>query len=422
MTLSVITPVHAKSAQFLQEAYDSLLSQTFADWEWVIVLNNGGTIPFDASADLRIKVFAVEDDDPEHNRIGRLKRFACEMATGEIYVELDADDILVPNALEDVAMGFADSATAMVYSNSASFKTDTWESPKFDAAFGWQYRPFFWGTNELNEAVAWPCSPQMMRFIFWAPDHIRAWRAAAYNAIGGHDQAIKTGDDHDLCCRFLVAYGAHSIKHIDKCLYLYRLHETNSCVVHNDEVQEQTLKNYLKYSRPMAVRWAKDEGLDLLDLGGRLNAWDGFKTVDLMDSDVIADLQQPWPFDDNSVGVIRASHVFEHLRDPIHAMNEAFRVLAPGGWLLIEVPSTDGRGAFQDPTHVSFWNENSIWYYTKKEFARFVPAFNGRFQNSRTVTYFPSEFERIHNIPVVQSDLIALKGDYARRPVGEVHI
>jgi len=25
-------------------------------------------------------------------------------------------------------------------------------------------------------------------------------------------------------------------------------------------------------------------------------------------------------------------------------------------------PSTDGRGAFQDPTHLSFWNLNS-WFY-----------------------------------------------------------
>ena len=172
----------------------------------------------------------------------------------------------------------------------------------------------------------------------------------------------------------------------------------------------------------MAVRWATDKGLGILDLGGRLNAWEGFKTVDLFDADVVADLQEPWPFEDNSVGVLRASHVFEHLRDPVHAMNEAYRVLAPGGWLLLEVPSTDGRGAFQDPTHVSFWNQNSIWYYTKREFARFIPQFTGRFQDSRTVTFFPGEFEATHNIAILQSDLIAVKGEYAKRPVGEVLI
>lgn len=422
MTLSIITPVHALAMPYLWDAFNSIRAQTFTDWEWVVVLNNGGLLPSGMALDPRVKVFTVEDDDPAHNRIGRLKRFACSKATGHIYVELDADDMLTTNALEEVAQGFADPGVAFVYSNSADFQNETWDASSYGEQYGWQSRPFFFGTHELREMIAWPASPQMMRFIFWAPNHIRAWRAAAYNAIGGHDETIKTGDDHDLCCRFFVHYGAAGFKHIDQCLYLYRLHDQNSCRVFNTEVQQQTLQNYLKHSRAMAVRWATDKGLGILDLGGRLNAWEGFKTVDLFDADVVADLQEPWPFEDNSVGVLRASHVFEHLRDPVHAMNEAYRVLAPGGWLLLEVPSTDGRGAFQDPTHVSFWNQNSIWYYTKREFARFIPQFTGRFQDSRTVTFFPGEFEATHNIAILQSDLIAVKGEYAKRPVGEVLI
>lgn len=420
--ISIITPVYYKSIPYLQDTYNSLLEQTYQDWEWVTVLNNRGLIPDDIAKDPRVKVFSVEDDDPEHNKIGRLKNFACTQSTGEILVELDSDDILVPTALEEIFNAFKDPKVAMVYSNGANFNSDTWESPIFGKEFGWESRPFFYNGHKLNEMVAWPVSAQMMRYIFWAPDHVRAWRASAYYAIGGHDINIKTGDDHDLCCRLYIEYGVSGFKHIDKCLYLYRLHGQNSCVVHNDEVQVQTSKNYLKYSRDMAIRWSNDNGLSNLDLGGRINAWHGFTTVDLMDADIITNLEDRWPFEDNSVGVIRASHIFEHLKDPIHTMNEAFRVLAPGGWLLIEVPSTDGKGAFQDPTHVSFWNENSIWYYTNKNFSRFIPSFKGRFQNSRTVTYFPSEFERLHNMAVVQSDLIAVKGYYARRPVGEVLI
>lgn len=421
MLISVITPVYSKSMPYLRDTYDSLLEQN-EDWEWVVVTNNGGYVPVEISSDQRVKVFQVEDDDPDHNKIGRLKRFACDNAKGEILVELDADDMLVPNALDEIIKAFSDPSVAMVYSNSAEFKDETWEPSSYGEDYGWRTRPFFYKGHALVESIGWPVSSQMMRYIFWAPNHVRAWNTGAYKAVGGHDPEIKTGDDHDLCCRMYLAYGKSGIRHIDKCLYLYRLHGENSCVVFNDEVQEQTKKNYLKYSRDMAVRWAKDMGHDMLDMGGRLNAWPGFTTVDLFDADVIADLNEPWPFEDNSVGVIRASHLFEHLKDPIHTMNEAFRVLAPGGWLLIEVPSTDGRGAFQDPTHVSFWNENSIWYYTDKNFSRFIPKYKGRFQNSRTVTYFPGEFERVNNIPVVQSDLIAIKGDYAKRPVGEVRI
>ncbi|OXE36900.1 MAG: hypothetical protein CGW95_04765 [Phenylobacterium zucineum] len=104
MTISVITPVHAKAAPYIQETYASLVSQTFGDWEWVIMLNGGGTVPGHISADSRVKVFNIDDDDETHNKIGRLKGTACSVATGEILVELDADDILVPTALDEVAL------------------------------------------------------------------------------------------------------------------------------------------------------------------------------------------------------------------------------------------------------------------------------------------------------------------------------
>lgn len=56
-----------------------------------------------------------------------------------------------------------------------------------------------------------------------------------------------------------------------------------------------------------------------------------------------------------------------------HTMNEAWRVLGHKGLLEVWVPSTDGRGAFQDPTHVSFWNQNSFAYYSKKGYAGIYP-------------------------------------------------
>lgn len=50
----------------------------------------------------------------------------------------------------------------------------------------------------------------------------------------------------------------------------------------------------------------------------------------------------------------------EHEHCVVGLMNAIYRALVPGGWLLTATPSTDGRGAFQDP-HCSFWN-NSFWY------------------------------------------------------------
>ena len=94
----------------------------------------------------------------------------------------------------------------------------------------------------------------------------------------------------------------------------------------------------------------------------------------------------------------------------VGVMNELYRVLAPGGWLLTATPSSDGRGAFQDPTHTSFWNPNSFWYYTRSEQARFIRGIACRFQAARLWQSFPTEWERIHDIPYVYADLVALKG------------
>jgi len=403
---SIISPLHKEYNAFIKDAYRSLVAQTHSDWEFVVVLNNGGKLTNDILADK--KVVTVKSNGG--NNIGMLKQLGASKSSGEIIVELDADDILMPNALELLNEAFANTSTAMAYSNSASFNADWKSTAVYSEYYGWKRRPFFYNGHELIEMIAFPCNAEMMRRIEWAPNHVRAWRKSAYDKIGGHNPDLKVGDDHDLCCRFFIEYGARGIKHVDKCLYLYRTHENNTCVVDNASVQIQTDKNYLEYSRRIAIRQAKDDGLDLLDLGGRLNAWEGFKTVDLFDADVITNLNDVWPFEDNSVGVIRASHVFEHLVNPVHVMNEAYRVLAPSGWLLVDVPSTDGRGAFQDPTHVSFWNSNSFWYYTDRSYARFIPEYKGRFQTSRIVTWFPTEFEKQHDIPIVQADLIALKG------------
>lgn len=71
----------------------------------------------------------------------------------------------------------------------------------------------------------------------------------------------------------------------------------------------------------------------------------------------------PWPWPDNTFDEVFAYDALEHLPDQILTMNEVWRVLKPGGQFNIDVPTTDGRAAWQDPGHVSFWNRNNFWYY-----------------------------------------------------------
>ena len=93
--------------------------------------------------------------------------------------------------------------------------------------------------------------------------------------------------------------------------------------------------------------------------------------------DVRADLTQPWPWATSSVDAIVAWDIFEHLPDKLHTMNEAWRVLKPGAQLELFVPTTDGRGAFQDPTHRSFWTPNDLFYFCREfgEWQRFHEAY-----------------------------------------------
>lgn len=75
----------------------------------------------------------------------------------------------------------------------------------------------------------------------------------------------------------------------------------------------------------------------------------------------------PWPAEDNSMDSIMASHVMEHVpagKERIDVMNEAHRVLKPGGVFEIRVPLMIGTWhAIADPTHVSFWVRESFGYF-----------------------------------------------------------
>jgi len=66
--------------------------------------------------------------------------------------------------------------------------------------------------------------------------------------------------------------------------------------------------------------------------------------------DVVHDLSVfPYPLDDNSVELITADHVIEHLPEVFKVMEELHRILAPGGKLVVRTPHFS-RG-FSHPEH-----------------------------------------------------------------------
>ncbi|MDO8618065.1 MAG: class I SAM-dependent methyltransferase [Candidatus Uhrbacteria bacterium] len=69
--------------------------------------------------------------------------------------------------------------------------------------------------------------------------------------------------------------------------------------------------------------------------------FENYVTVDFLPFpgiDLVADLTKRWPIRDQSIDVLIASNSFEHLPNTVHVLEECFRVLKPGGRLMVVIP------------------------------------------------------------------------------------
>lgn len=390
MKISIITPSH--NTKYLKELEETILNQTFTDWEWIILLNNGAKYD---SIDARIKPIVCPFNT---DSVGMLKKYACKLAVGEIIVEVDHDDLLTSDCLQELYDAFQDKEIGFVYSDNAKL-SDNFKP--YDASYGWIYSKFNYQGKELIRMHSQPLTPGRFGYIWYAPDHVRAWRKSVYDSIGGHKESMSVLDDLDLMHRL---YMVTKFKHIPKVLYVYRITEENTWLQKNKTIQEGTLSIYNDNIFKLSCRFAGIYGLLKIDLCGGFGKPEGFTSIDKFNGDIIHDLENGIPLKDNSVGIVRAFDAIEHVKNSQYLMSEIHRVLAPGGILLSQTPSTDGRGAFQDPTHVSFWNQNSFWYYTRKQQAQYIRN-EKLFRECKLTTEFLNDFGRQNNIPYVIAHL-----------------
>ena len=75
------------------------------------------------------------------------------------------------------------------------------------------------------------------------------------------------------------------------------------------------------------------------------------------------DVQKDWPFAANSVSEIYASHLLEHLSDPLAFFREAWRVSRPNASMLLRLPYGGHRSAWYDLTHIRPWYAENFCFF-----------------------------------------------------------
>jgi len=396
-TFSIITPTHSiNNIPYLTELFLSINAQTYDNWEWVLLLNGEilkKNIPSIIANHPKVRILRYDGDN---KNVGFLKQRAFKAGIGDILVEVDHDDLLIETCLEKLNQAYQNKQYGFVFSDNALYHMKEDPLP-FNEAFGWTHKHFKFRDKLLISMDSFEPTSHSVGYIWYAPDHVRSWRREIYYDIGGHNPDLSICDDHELLLRTFLKT---KFLRIPEVLYIYRITGDNTWLERNQQIQTTTVQLFNQYAQQIAEKEADDLGLLKVDIGGGINGRPGYLTIDQQDADINCDLNKGIPLEDNSVYVLNASHVIEHLNDKTFTMKEIHRVLAHGGWAFIEVPSTDGRGAFQDPTHVSYWNENSFLYYTNGYLGNFIRNKDIKFQEFRRETWFPNQWLKNLNVCV----------------------
>lgn len=206
--ISIIVPVYNTPPRFLNEMLDSVLGQTYSNWELCISDGSGKEHPARAilegarKHDSRIKVHLL----PHNKGIAGNTNEALSLSTGDYAAFLDHDDTLSPFALFEIVKALNASPEAdFIYSDEDVMPEDGQT----------RFEPHF--------------KPD------WSPDLLRSFNYITHLLVIKKDLLARTGvlregfegsQDYDLILRATEL--AHRILHIPKVLYHWRMHAYSS--------------------------------------------------------------------------------------------------------------------------------------------------------------------------------------------------
>lgn len=209
--VSVYTPVYNTGRDRLLRTWNSLQRQSYTDWEWIICDDHSddpATLELlaEIQADYRVTVHRLAK--PSGN-IGELKGFLCSVASGDVFLELDHDDVLTPDAVAWVVEAFdLNPDCGFAYTNWAEQYEGTGEAHDYGDFYAFGYGRAHWEGEYLVQDAP-PINAQTIRHIVGVPNHIRAWTRNAYHEAGGYS-GLHVADDYELVVRtFLTTKFIH---------------------------------------------------------------------------------------------------------------------------------------------------------------------------------------------------------------------
>lgn len=222
---SICTPVHDPPLHLLSACLDSILGQTYSDWELCLV--DDGSQCADVLDELRAR--AAGDpricllERPEAGGIVVASNAALDLATGDFVVLVDHDDRIEPDALELTAAALdADPTIDYLYTDEDKLSSD-----------GTLYDTFL--------KPEW--SPERLRSQNYCT-HLSVLRRSLVHDVGGFRDGFDGSQDHDLILR--VTERARTVHHIPAVLYHW-------CITPGSAAGDSNAKPYARESGRRAV-------------------------------------------------------------------------------------------------------------------------------------------------------------------------
>lgn len=214
--ISVITPMY-NAEKFLGTSIDSVLNQTFTDFELILIddCSTDKTLDIAKSfSDSRIRILQTEKN---LGNPGMARNIGLDAARGEYFYFVDADDAIMKSALETLLKIIIETKSDIVYCSKWFVPDDS----NFTKLAGKM-------SANLQQTSNEPVSDDLMRRIWdelcMHGMHSVLWLCLYHRKVFNGENKIRFPNflAEDVFVHFDILFAGHKITKIDKPFYFYR--------------------------------------------------------------------------------------------------------------------------------------------------------------------------------------------------------